>query len=235
VAAVAAAVAATLIVADIGLTIAGQMAAVPPINRPAVATGPEPPSAPIQSAISSSYQGLPLPGNEADAFVTASNDVIGALNVIDDDILMGQPGGVVDDFLAFTDTLGPVADEYQNIFGAQEPFIPQLNLSQPDIDALQADIAQSGLPPEFVTTLLDAGFSPSTIQGFTTFIGSTEINLGVPTVTGSQIFDAAADITFVPEPASLLLLGTGVGLLGVRRRKRPRPALQSINSDARTC
>jgi hypothetical protein len=222
--AVAAAVTEVAAVACISIDVArGDFANAPPVNRPALARAPETPAPPADLA-NNQFSPLPSSGNQTDAMVTAANGVIDAANILIDDA-HNHPGQFAQDFPAFPNAFTPLSNATAALFHNQESSVPGLTFSQATINSTLGDIASSGLPPVLASALVNQGFPD--VQGLSNFVGGTQVNLAVPSVTTSQLEGSAANLTFVstPEPSTLVLSGIGaIGLIGYGWRRRRRAA-----------
>jgi hypothetical protein len=176
-----------------------------PVTPPPSAALPEPPPPSLPGSIRSDYQPIPLPGNQADPIVAATNGIIGALDTLEGDEISGQQFQFSQDFPALTSAFGSLGNAYSSFFGSQDP----VTIAQTDLNANLAQIGSSGFPPSVTATLSGVGLSSSTITGVSSYLGSTQFNLA-HSVSGREALSEASQVTQVPEPPAILLLSTGV-------------------------
>ena len=196
---------------DFGLTLFGSP---PPPSQPSIAALPEPTEPPsLMSFLSATYQPFSLPGDETDALIVATNNLIAAMNNLTDDYNSGITEEVYRDHaIAIGEAIDDITDEIDALGFS-------VTLSQADYDAILSEIASSGLPDFEVAFLQDAGWSAADIQELGEFVGGVEFNLAVPTVSSSTMLRAAADAK-IPEPATLALLSVGLAALCMIRKRR---------------
>ena len=218
-------VAIALTAAGVGLVLidyATTLGSEAPVTPPPSAAQPEPPPPSLPGSIRSDYQPIPLPGNQADPIVAATNGVIAALDALEGDVISGQQFQFSEDFPSLTSAFGSLGNAYSSFFGSQDP----VTIAQADLNANLAQIGSSGFPPSVIATLSGVGLSSSTITGVSSYLGSTQFNLA-HSVSGRAVLSEASEVTQVPEPPAILLLSTGVaGLYAAfcRRGLRSRSA-----------
>jgi hypothetical protein len=90
----------------------------------------------------------------------------------------------------------------------------------------------SGLPATLVDALETVGLNASEIQGLSSYVSSTPLDLAVPSVSGSELLgEAAALQVVVPEPSNLVnVVGAGIAFASYAAwrwwRGLPRPGWQ---------
>lgn len=205
------------IVVDVGRA----LSMAPPPPQPFIAEPPEPPTflAGTSAILNSNFQPLPIPGNEFDALVIATNAALTDTNLL---IAHLNAGPSLEQFnadrLLLGNAIAGIADQYDAL-GIS------LTLSEAEIDAIGAQFAISGLPNFEIEFLQNAGWSAGDIQAFTEYNANMEINFSIPTISGGQALHGTADtiLASVPEPSTYLLFGTGlVGLFGLAVWRRVR-------------
>jgi len=218
------AVAGNIVMASAGLEKPGFLFTPGPIPP---AAPPAPPAPPPPALLMTPVSMLPPPGigSSASMFVADVNQTITAFNTMANDVT-GNPAKAPGDFTAFTSSLETDVAGFNQVFDNVGANIPQLQLTQAQIDAAEASIGASCFPSAIATAFEEIGDTPAEMAALCSYIGNNPLAFAVPDVTPEELLADTGDLTLAPEPSSLGLTGpalcTLILLVRYRRRATPR-------------
>jgi len=133
------------------------------------------------------YQPFPLPGDETDDFIIATNLMIERCNALKEHVAADAPLRQLQlDARDLSQAIRNVGVEYDKL-GLD------ISITQEGLDSILADIEINGLPQTEIDFLQDAGWSLDDINAMQQYTTATSVNLAVPSVSVSEVFEAAAD------------------------------------------